>query len=387
MPRRRFGSIRKLPSGRFHASFIDPDGQRKKAPETFRTESDAARYLDRVEREIQRGHWITDAGLGRRPLRECCDAYLEENPRVGKRWAETCRRNMRLHLTELLETPIIAITPPVVRAWHAKALRGSGGRTSISQTYRLMRAVLNVAVQDGAISRNPCQIPGAGAQRSPERRIATPKQVDELTTAVTPRFQAAVVLAAWCGLRRGEICALRTEDVDLDNGTVRVRKNWVELLEEPTKFEKDPKSEAGKRTVHIPPHVLPVLRTHARDFAGPEFFCVGKDGKRMRGNAIYQAFVRARKRVGLDISFHDLRHTGQSLAAATGATLADLKKRLGHSSSAAAQRYMHAIEGRDLEIAKALSTLASAGDAAKLPRSGRNRDVARDVVRGHGRGF
>ena len=168
---------------------------------------------------------------------------------------------------------------------------------------------------------------------------------------------------------------------------MKVSKNWVELLESPEKFEKDPKSEAGKRTVHIPPHVLPVLRTHAKDFAGPEFFCVGKDGKRMRGNAIYQAFVRARKRVGLDISFHDLRHTGQSLAAATGATLADLKKRLGHSSSAAAQRYMHAIEGRDLEIAKALSTLASAGDAAKLPRSGRNRDVARDVARGHGRGF
>lgn len=95
---------------------------------------------------------------------------------------------MRLHLVELLDMPIIAITPPIVRAWHAKALRGNGGRTSISQTYRLIRAVLNVAVQDGALARNPCQIPGAGAQRSPERRIATPKQVDELTTAITARF-------------------------------------------------------------------------------------------------------------------------------------------------------------------------------------------------------
>jgi len=64
MPRRRFGSIRRLSSGKFHASFVDPDGQRKKAPESFRNESDAARYLDRVEREIQRGHWIPDAGLG-----------------------------------------------------------------------------------------------------------------------------------------------------------------------------------------------------------------------------------------------------------------------------------------------------------------------------------
>lgn len=369
MPRRRFGFIRRLPSGKFHASFVDPDGQRKSAPETFRTESDAARYLDRVEREIQRGHWVPDAGLGRRTLRECCEAYLEENPRVGRRWAETCRRNMRLHLTELMDMPIIAITPPVVRAWHAKALRGTGGRISISQSYRLMRAVLNVALQDGALSRNPCQIPGAGAQRSPERRIATPRQVDELTTAVTPRFQAAVVLAAWCGLRRGEICALHTEDVDLVNGTVRVRKNWVELLEEPTRFEKDPKSDAGKRSVTIPPHVVPILARHLSEFAGDDFFFVDLYGSRVRSNTIYQAFVRARDKVGVTISFHDLRHTGQSLAAATGASLVDLKMRLGHSSTAAAQRYMHAVEGRDAQIAKALSEMAEHGDATKLPKS------------------
>ncbi|MEO6411918.1 MAG: site-specific integrase [Pedococcus sp.] len=369
MVRRRFGSVRRLRSGRFQARYVDPDGRPQSAPETYRTEADAQRYLDRVEREIKRGFWTPDEGLGRRTLRECCEAYLEENPRVGKRWAETCRRNMRLHMVELLDTPIISITPPVIRAWHAKALRGAGGRTSISQSYRLMRSVFNVAVQDGAILRNPCQIPGAGAQRSPERRIATPVQVAKLVDETTPRFRAAVVLAAWCGLRRGEICALRTEDVDLDRGLVRVRKNWVELLEEPTKFEKDPKSDAGKRTVTIPPHVLPVLRQHAEQFAGDEFFFVDRNGTHVRSNTVYQAFVRARKKVGVTISFHDLRHTGQSLAAATGASLVDLKQRLGHSSTAAAQRYMHAVEGRDKQIAKALSRMAKKGDATKLPKS------------------
>ena len=89
----------------------------------------------------------------------------------------------------------------------------------------------------------------------------------------------------------------------------------------------------------------------------------------MRGNTIYQAFVRARNRVGVEIAFHDLRHTGQSMAASTGATLVDLKKRLGHASSAAALRYMHAVEGRDLEIAIALSNLALDGNAAKMPKS------------------
>jgi hypothetical protein len=159
MTRRRFGYIRELPSGRFHASYQTPDGHRHNAPETYRAEADARRFLDRIQQEVERGHWQPDARLGQRTLRECCEAYLEENPRVGERWAETCRRNMRLHLDDLLDRPIASINPPLVRSWHAKALRGSGGHTSISQSYRLIRAVLNVAVQDGAIVRNPCQIP------------------------------------------------------------------------------------------------------------------------------------------------------------------------------------------------------------------------------------
>lgn len=369
MVRRRFGYIRKLKSGRFQASYQTPNGQRHNAPETYRSEADARRFLERIQQEVERGHWQPDARLGHRTLRECCEAYLEESPSVGERWAETCRRNMRLHLDDLLDRPIATITPPIVRAWHAKALRGSGGRTAISQSYRFIRAVLNVAVQDGAIVRNPCQIPGAGGQKSPERPIASPGEVAELILATTPRYRAAVALAAWCGLRRGEICGLHTRDVDLEAGRVTVRRNYVELLEASRKFEKDPKSEAGKRTVTIPPHVIPLLSQHARQFAGSTYFVADSHGKQARGNTIYQAFVRAWEKVGLTIAFHDLRHTGQSLAAATGASLVDLKKRLGHSSTAAAQRYMHAIEGRDAQIADALSKLAEGGDASKLPKS------------------
>ena len=90
----------------------------------------------------------------------------------------------------------------------------------------------------------------------------------------------------------------------------------------------------------------------------------------MRGDTIRQAFARARDRVGMKgFTFHDLRHTGQTLAAATGATTRDLMKRAGHASDAAARRYLHAIEGRDAEIATALSDLATTGNAARLPRA------------------
>ncbi|WP_394360427.1 tyrosine-type recombinase/integrase [Amycolatopsis sp. SB7-3] len=272
-------------------------------------------------------------------------------------------------MTELLDLPLIAITPPVVRSWYAKALLGKGGKTSIGQSYRFLRAVMNSAKRDGAIVINPCQIPGAGSDKAKERGIATPGQIVDLVEAITPRYRAAVLLAAWCGLRRGEVCGLRTADVDLVDGVVWVRKNRVELLESPKKYDKDPKTDAGRRPVSVPPHVMPYLRDHMKEWAGRDRFFVGRDGQPMRGNAVYQAFVRARVKVGVDVSYHDLRHTGQTLAASAGATLADLKKRLGHASAAASLRYLHAVEGRDREVADQLSKLAAHGNAAKLPKT------------------
>lgn len=368
--RRRFGYIRKLPSGRYQASFLGPDGERQYAPDTYKNRTEADRWLSLVEADLSRGTWLDNA-LGQQRFGDYARAYLRDNPKVGPRWRETCLRNLRLHLAPLEEKPLKLLTAPVVREWHAEALRGSGGRTSIQQSYRFLRAVMGTAVRDGAVAQNPCQIPGAGSDRAKERPVATPAQVVSLVEAITPRYRAAVLIAAWCGLRRGEICGMRVVDVDLKEGTITVRKNRVELLEAgAVAFDDDPKTDAGKRTISVPPHVLPYLVEHIETWAGKERVFVGRTGKPMRGDAIRQAFTRARSKVGMEkLTFHDMRHTGSTLAASAGATLADLKKRLGHASSVAALRYMHAVEGRDKEIAAALTELAGRGDATKLPRS------------------
>ena len=191
-----------------------------------------------------------------------------------------------------------------------------------------------------------------------------------LIEAITPRYRAAVLLGAWCGLRRGEIIALRPQDIDLDAGTVTVRTNRVELLATRQAFDAPPKTDAGKRTIAVPPHVLPFLIAHMRDWSGPDRVFLGRDGKPMRGDAVRQAFTRARRKADMPgFRFHDLRHTGQTLAASTGATTKDLMKRLGHASPAAANRYLHAVDERDAEIASALSDLAAHGDTARLPKS------------------
>jgi integrase len=232
-----------------------------------------------------------------------------------------------------------------------------------------MRMVMNTAVREGLASRNPCTVKGAGVVKSRERPVATPDQIVALVDAINPRYRTAVLIAAWCGLRRGEIAGLRVADVDLRAGTITVRKNRVEPLAAPKNaHDKEPKTDAGKRTIAIPPHVVPMVEQHLDEHAGEQRFFVSRDGTPLRGNTLYQAFVRARAKVGLDeMTVHDLRHTGQTLAAQAGATMADLMRRLGHSSMAAARRYLHTVEGRDVEIAQALSDLARRGDVARLP--------------------
>ena len=89
---------------------------------------------------------------------------------------------------------------------------------------------------------------------------------------------------------------------------------------------------------------------------------VGRDsGEQLASSTIYRWFFPAREAVGReDLRWHDLCHTGATLAALTGATLPELMNRLGHSTVNAAMRHQHAAKGRDGAIAEALSKMAGA---------------------------
>jgi integrase len=178
------------------------------------------------------------------------------------------------------------------------------------------------------------------------------------------------LLAAWCGLRFGELVELRRKDIDLKAGVIRVRRGAVRA--EGQVIIGTPKSDAGIRDVAIPPHLLPMLKDHLRKniTGGPNgLLFPGAHGGTLAPSALYgrnptkdrpgTGFYGARATAGRpDLRWHDLRHTGAVLAAQTGATLAELMGRLGHSTPAAALRYQHAAQGRDAQIAAALSVLA-----------------------------
>jgi len=165
----------------------------------------------------------------------------------------------------------------------------------------------------------------------------------------------------------------------LKGETIRVSRAVVRVA---GRFEVGtPKSRAGVRDVAIPPHLLPAVTAHLDKHTGPApdaLLFPGQLGGYLSPASLYDHFYPAREAARRpDLRFHDLRHTGATLAAVSGATLAELMARLGHSTVSAAMRYQHAAADRDKVIAAALSELAAGTvtplSAAKGKRASRAR--------------
>jgi integrase len=242
--------------------------------------------------------------------------------------------------------------------------------TSTAKAYRLLKAILNTAVDDGLIRRNPCRIKGAGLDRSPERSVLTLHQVVALADAIGPRYRALILVAVFGSLRWGELAALRRCDIDLRARTIRVERSLTELPGGGYHYG-PPKSEAGKRRVAFPDHITADLKSHLADFVAPEAIALvftSPTGATLRhSNFRRRVWLPALAEAGLtELHFHDLRHTGNDLTAATGATLREMMDRMGHSSPRAALIYMHGNDTRQREIADSLSKAAR----SELRRSG-----------------
>ncbi|MEV7968649.1 site-specific integrase [Sphaerisporangium sp. NPDC088356] len=235
--------------------------------------------------------------------------------------------------------------------------------STAAKAYRLLRAVLMTAAEeDKMLPRNPCRIKGADNEHTPER----PTQVFELADRMADRrFRALVLLTTFASLRWGEVIALRRSDVDLKARTVRIREQLLEL-DGGEMVLGPPKSRAGRHTVGIPSAIIPALTDHLREFVTNRedaFLFLGVRGGFLRGGNFRREakWSDALKEMGVKgLHFHDLRHTGNTLAAQSGASLADLKARMGHDSDRAALIYQHATRDADQKIADALSVRVEA---------------------------
>jgi integrase len=369
---RSFGSIRKLPSGRWQARYRGPDGLLCSAPHTFAYKADASKWLALTEAELLSGGWI-DPQAGRIPFSEYAAAWIDERPGLRPKTMQLYRYLLRAHLREDFGSrTIVSITEADVRRWRADLLSAGVSPVTTAKAYRLLKSILATAVEDGLIRRNPCRIKGASAEKSPERPVLTVAQVYALAEAVGPRYRALVLLACFCGLRWGELAGLQRRDINGDRRTIRVARQLCEVAGRPPFFA-PPKSDAGKRLVAIPSMILPDVCSHLDTHtpSGPDaLLFTSPAGKPLRhGNFRRRVWLPALASVGVDVHLHDLRHTGNGLVAEAGANPRELMERLGHSTSRAALIYLHSTTERQHQLADAVAArvqfeLGKTGDDA-----------------------
>lgn len=351
--RRRFGSVRKLPSGRFQARYRGPDGLMRTADKTFASQTDADRWLVKQEAKILDGDWQNpDVKI---PFGEYAETWFKDRDYA----ATTRERNgsaLKLHILPTFRAvPLRDITTPQVRRWRTTLLDQGVGGATVAKAYQILRAIMSTAVDDGLIQRNPCRIKGGATAPSAERPFLSVVEVFRLADAVPARYRVMILLASFTALRFGELAGLQRWDVDLERRTISVRRSVAETRSDGLTV-KAPKSAAGVRTVAFPASLTVELAAHLAEYAEPgrtgRVF-VGPRGGVLRRNNFRRIWLRAIGTAGLgDVHFHDLRHTGNTLAATGGASTRELMHRMGHSSVRAALIYQHLVNGRDHEIAE-----------------------------------
>lgn len=383
--RRSFGRVERLPSGNYRAGYTGPDGRLYRAPTTFDAKDDAIAWLSARRAEIQMEVWAPDVASRGAKRRESptfgayAGVWLANRKTKGRELRPTTRRQYRMLLDKFIlptfgEVRIDQITNEDVNAWY-DAL-APGRETIRAQSYSLVRTIFASAASERPIPLipyNPAHIRGAGStKRAHHVQPATLAELETIVAELPDRYQLIALLAAWCAMRFGELTELRRGDIDLRASRVKIRRGVVRVDGE--FVVGPPKSDAGVRDVAIPPHLLPMVKEHLAKHTGSSkdallFPAAADDNLHMAPSTLYKVYYPARKAAGRpDLRWHDLRHTGAVLAAQTGATLAELMGRLGHSTPGAAMRYQHAAADRDAEIARRLSEMAGAVDLPKTDR-------------------
>ncbi|WP_115728059.1 tyrosine-type recombinase/integrase [Actinomyces culturomici] len=393
MGRRGFGSIERLPSGRYRARYRDPRDRRRwiNAPTTFQRKGEADAWISAQWTAVASGHWTppedaaaAEAARARAQARtvgivaaEWLDVGAESGTK-GKPWKpktlEHYRRQVAAHLdpTPLAALPVCDVTEADVRAWRDALPPGrKGGRRNAEV---MLSGVLAHAQRAGDIPTNPAdRILGWG--RDPHVKqgattIATPAQIDTIREHMPDRYRAMIDLAAWCALRFGEVTELRRGDVHGD--TLHIRRAAEHVTGRGFVVDA-PKSAAGIRTVTMPATVAQRVSDHlaAHVLASPDalLFPSQKDPAHHLGNStLWHLYAPAVAAAGLPtestprlkrFTFHDLRHTGLTYGAQVGATPAELMARGGHSDPKTAQIYQHATAERDRALAARLDALIS----------------------------
>ncbi len=375
MSRRQFGSIRKLPSGKWQARYPDASGVMVPAPTTYKTKADAARFLSSVESDMARGTFIDPRG-GRITFAQWADQWLAR-PDKRRNTVVRDRQALAVFLPDLGPRPLAAITPMHVQA--AVDARGHQvAPSTAARDFSALRAVFNAAVHADLLGRSPCRKVALPRVRPPERTVLTPSELDELAEAIPSRYRALILVAGVLGLRWGEAVGLRVRDVDFLRRTVTVAQT-VEEVAGQLRLVTEAKTRSSLRTVAAPAFLIDELADHlsvhrADSQGDPDALVfVGPRGGVLRRQFAERVFTPAVRQAGLDpsLTFHGLRHVAITAMVEAGVHPRVMQGRAGHATSKLTMElYAHVPESADRQAATALQEYHRPSQSSPLTGSG-----------------
>ena len=342
-------------SGGYRARYRDPAGQL--TSRTFRRKVDADRFLREMEVDVSRGSWIDPRGADV-SLAQWSEEFLLLARRLAPSTQDTYRRDLQRFVLPRFGKYRLGLLPPdEIENWLNDEIEAGIAPSSVHRHYRVLRRVLQVAVDKQKIIVNPCD--RVQPPRVPKREMVFLGWDDAigLAEAHSERYRALIYLAVDSGMRWSELIGLRQSKLDLRRGKVRVTQQLIKL-DSGEWLRKEPKTPASIRSISISAFTAGLLADHLERFAN-----AGPDGlvfPNGAGNPVSSSsfwnnhFSRALRRVGLQCRFHDLRHTSVALAIAEGAHPKAIQARMGHSSiNVTLDRYGHLFPELDEAIATA----------------------------------
>jgi integrase len=364
------------------------DGKRRREHRTVRgTREEAKALRAQMLADKARGCYV---GRSDQRLGDWLESWLAwKKPRVSSRtWERYCslvRGSMKEQLGGLR---LQGLTAHHLDEYYTRSLHEPGQRigstlspTTVHHRHVLLKMALKRAVELDLLSRNPADFASPPRPARPTLRVLDEADSNRLLEAIadTP-VSLAAYLALYSGARLGEILALRWVDLDLDGGTMRVRRTLLEPLrkrsEEAWYSFKSPKS-GKERTIDLDSATVERLRQARRDqgerrlalgsaWVDLDLVITGPDGSPVRPTAVSTRFRDITRACGLEgLRFHDLRHSHASLLLKTGVPAHVVSQRLGHASVAfTLDVYASVLPGQQRAAAEAFAAAVAGGPGA-----------------------
>ena len=373
--RRQFGSVRKLPSGRYQASYWR-EGQRHTGPTTWPRKGDALAWLAETETSIRRGTWA-DPEAGQVTLGEVAERWSRQQGHLRPKALLSVESLLRSRvLPRWGAVQVASIRPSDIRTWVSDLLGEGLSASRVRQAYGVLSRVLDMAVEEGELTSHPCIGVKLPPVKRSEVRSLTVDQIEDLVEAMPPPYDLFVSVIAYTGMRFGEAVALRRHHCDVERGRLVVAESATEVAGQIVFGETKTHQH---RTVVLPHFLSELLAAHLAEavLPGPdELVFRGPTGGPLRySNFRTRVWLPAVKKMSLEWATpHTLRHTAATLLIGEGASVKDVQAQLGHAdASVTLDVYAGVIAGHAADLATRLDTLYEQTRARRTEASRTNR--------------